>query len=353
MLALPVSAKTGPVASASKCKKAKKGKHKKKKKKKCGSSPAAATLPGQATHPTATPPVAPPAVTVSSVSVTDNPVLVGRSTQGQVTIGAPAPAGGQPVDLQSTFPSASVPASVYVAPGLTTATFTVTTNSAGTTTLVASVAGSNASTPLNVVSAPSVSSVVLDHQCYPGPGAFPLNRVTLDVAAPADTPVDLLSDSASLTVPSQVVVPLGSKSALFSVTAGAATTSPATVTASLSLSQASDSASVLDASSPPPGASTLTLSPSTVVASGQSTGTVTLDCEAPSGGAAIDLSSADPTNVTVPAAPVTVPAGSLSTTFPITTNASAPDGTYDISATAEAGGVTRHTTLTIASTLPD
>jgi hypothetical protein len=250
-LALPASSKTGPVATASKCKKAKKGKHKKKKK--CGSRPSGTTLPGQATHatptqPSSTPPPAPPqALAMSGIGLSENPVLTGRSTSGQVTISGAAPSGGQPVTLQSSDPTrVVVPASVVVAAGQTTATFPVNTTVGGlvTVTVTASIGASSVNAQLTVVSEPSVPSVALQRQCF-SPGTFGSNRATLDVAAPADTPVDLLSDSVFFTVPTTVTIPSGSKSALFSTLALAPVVStPVTVTATLGSSQATDTASV-------------------------------------------------------------------------------------------------------------
>ena len=142
MLAVPASSKTGPIASASKCKKAKKGKHRKKKKKCRGGSPSTTSLPGQATHATPTqPPPPPPALGVSGIGVTDNPVLAGDSTTGQVTVDRAAPAGGQTVTLQSDQPGrAAVPASVVVAAGATSASFPVDTTAGATVTTVTIIA---------------------------------------------------------------------------------------------------------------------------------------------------------------------------------------------------------------------
>src|SRR5207342_2205662 len=124
-LAMRASSKTGPVASASKCKKGKKGTHKKRK---CG-RPSVSSIPGQTTHsPPTQPPPPPPPAQVSVIGVTDNPVLAGDSTTGHVTINRTAPTGGQTVTLQSDQPArAAVPASVVVAAGQTSATFTVDT----------------------------------------------------------------------------------------------------------------------------------------------------------------------------------------------------------------------------------
>jgi hypothetical protein len=316
-LALPASSKTGPVAVASKCKKGKKGKHKKKKKR-CGSTRSSeATLPGQATHSTPTqPPPPPPAAQMSGISATENPVLDGSSTSGQVTINGNAPAAGQPVTLQSDSARVTVPGNVVVAAGQTTASFSIDTTSGGavTATLTASIGTSNVSTQFSVVPDPSIASVTLQRQCFAAPSSFPTNRVTLDVPAPADTPVDLSSNSSSLTVPPTVTVPSGSKSALFGVNTFLPS-STATVTATLGSSFANDSASV--SASPDPAVTGLSLQPNSLTAGDASNATVTLDCEAPSGGAVVDLSS-DTAGVTVPLT-VTVPQDQLSATFQVST----------------------------------
>jgi hypothetical protein len=340
-LALPASSKTGPVASASKCKKAKKGKHKKKKRKCGGGGQSSTTLPGQATHPTATPPsgsgTQPGATTrqMSAIDLTDNPVLVGSSTFGQVTISGPAPSGGQEVTLTSSdlTNKVTVPASVVVAAGLTTATFPVNTmaGSPPTTTLTAAIGSSSVQTVLSVVATPSVSSVALERRCFIGPGSFNANRVTLNVPAPADTAVNLSSNNASFPVPSTVTVPSGSKFGLFPVTALAPIVSPVMVTATLG-GPVSDSASLYTASAypDPPAVSDLSLQPSTVTVGEPSTGKVTLACEAQSD-TVVTLGS--PAGVTVPPT-VTVLAGALSATFPISTAAS---GDYPITASDDAG----------------
>src|SRR5215218_1651265 len=75
-------------------------------------------------------------------------------------------------------------------------------------------------------------------------------------------------------------------------------------------------------SSPPPSSSaslsSLTVSPTDVVGPEPATGTVTLSSAAPSGGFTVDLTSDNTAAATVPPS-VTVPAGSTSTTFTIST----------------------------------
>jgi hypothetical protein len=355
VLAVPASSESGPAAiakkKAKKCKKGKKGKKKRKGCKGGSGNSSGFSLPGQATPATPTPPqppTNPPGLTLAGITTAANPVLAGSSTTGEVSLDDVAPAGGQQVDLQSSVPSrVSVPSSVVVAPGQASASFPVNTTLGGpvTATLTGSIGASNASTQLNVVDTESVASVKLERQCFTF-GVFSSNRVTLDVPARADTVVGLASsDDTSLAVPPGVTVPAGSMSAFF--TATAILDSPlVTVTATLGTSQATDSAPV-SATPPDPKADELSVDPDTLIAGNGSTGTVTLDCEAPPGGTTVTL-SAD-SGVSVPTS-VVVPEGQLSVDFAITTDSGLDDGQYDVSATA--GGETVHATLTVDSSLP-
>ena len=358
VLAVPALSKGGPEAVAAKkakkkkCKKSKKGK-KSKKRKGCkrGSGTASGTgLPGEATPSSPTKPdgpTTPSNLQVAGVSVNANPVLAGTSTTGQVTIDAVAPTSGQQVNLQSSSPSrVSVPASVVVAPGQKTASFSVDTTTGGpvTATLTGSIGTSTGSTQLSVVDTASVKDVKLQRECFTL-GTFSSNHVSLDVPAPEDTVVNLQSsDALSLSVvPPITTVPAGSANALFNVNALLPTAS-VTVTATLGTSNAADTASV-SALAPDPKATEVSLSPESIVAGDFTTGTVTLDCEAPDGGVSVALHSSDGSdNVTVPAS-VTVPAGALSANFRVDTDLTTASGDYTISATA--GEVTKSAQLTV------
>ena len=334
-LALPAGSTASPAAHTSKCKKAKKGK---KKKKKCKGGHQSGSLPGQATHPNATPPTQTPTPTVSDVTVASSPVLAGTSTTGQVTVSGPAPSGGQSVSLQSSDPSrASLPASVVVAAGQTTASFPVTTTvgPSVTVSLTASIGTSNDNAQLTVVSDPSVASVSLQRKCFT-PGGFSGNRVTLDVPAPVDTPVPLSSDTPLLSVPSSTLVLKDNKTASFGMNAFDPTplvTVTATVTATLGSSSAQGHA-LVSSSAVTPAVSTVSVQPGSVTSGESAVGTVTLDCEGVSGGTTVNL-SVDLPGVTVPAS-VVVPEDSLSVTFPIDTTGTTV-GTATITATASAG----------------
>ena len=319
-LALPAGSAASPVAHASKCKK----KHKRsaqsaKKKKKCGgdAGQSGSALPGQATHPSTS-----PGAGVSGVSLAVSPVLAGTGTTGLVTISDAAPSAGQAVTLQSSDPSrVTVPGSVVVAGGQTTANFSVGTTAGSNVnvTITAAIGTSTANTQLNVVSTPSVQSLSLARQCFT-PGSFSGSRVTLDVTVPVDTVVGLSSDDpGALDVsPGSATVPAGSRTGYFGVTAGSANPL-VTVTATLGSSSAGDTASV-NGSSTVPTLTGVTVQPSTIPVGTQSTGTVTLDCEPGPGGALVDLSS-DQAGVAAPSqSTVLVPAGQLSAPFTVNTS---------------------------------
>ena len=123
-------------------------------------------------------PVPPPA-SLSAVSVSPASVTGGSSSAGTVTLTSAAPAGGVVATLASSLPGvASVPASVTIAAGATSAGFTATTTavtSATSVTLTATLAGvvRTATLAVNPVSAtplaaPSQLSPPVDSRVAPG-----------------------------------------------------------------------------------------------------------------------------------------------------------------------------------------
>ena len=90
--------------------------------------------------------------------------------------------------------------------------------------------------------------------------------------------------------------------------------------------------------------SAVSVSPTSVVGGSAAQGTVTLTGGAPSGGALVTLSSANPSVAALPSS-VTVAAGASSATFSVSTSAVAAN--TSVSVTATYGGVTRTATLTV------
>jgi hypothetical protein len=98
---------------------------------------------------------APGPVVPASVTLSPAATLSGMSVQGSVTLNGAAPAGGLMVTLANSNPAvATVPASVAVAAGQTTGTFSISTvpGSIGNVTITATANGSTASSTLTVQS---------------------------------------------------------------------------------------------------------------------------------------------------------------------------------------------------------
>jgi hypothetical protein len=258
------------------------------------------------------------------------------------------------VDLHSNAASVGVPGSVVVASGQKTASFQVTTTPtvAATATLTASIGASTQNAQLKVVDKPSVSSVKLVRKCFT-PKTWANNRVTLDVPAPSDMVVSLSSDTLGALAPTSptVTVPSGSTTAFFSLDAFAVDAPLVTVSAATPLTSAATATASVSSTEPATEAESVTLDPDVVRQGGDSSGTLTLTCEAPSSGTPVTFSSSDPSSVGVPAdGTVTVDPGKSSVDFTITTAPDAGDGPYVISVTA--GGRTIPVTLTLSSSLP-
>ena len=173
---------------------------------------------------------------LSSLTLNPGSVLGGNSSTGTVSFGAPAPSGGIQVSLSSSNPSlASVPTTVTVPAGSTSATFTVSTSGVATTeqaTITASYNGAIQSAVLTVT--PFLTSLTLNPVIVIG-GNSSTGTVQLAAAAPSGgIQVSLSSSNSSVaTVPSSVTVAAGATSAGFVVTTTAVSAeTPVTISAS-------------------------------------------------------------------------------------------------------------------------
>src|SRR5205823_2450959 len=93
-----------------------------------------------------------------------------------------------------------------------------------------------------------------------------------------------------------------------------------------------------------PVVSGLSLNPTTVIGGTSSQGAVTLSAAAPAGGAVVSLSDSNSSVAAVPAS-VTIPAGSTSNTFAVTT--SSVRAPTSVTLSASYSGSTASTTLTV------
>ncbi len=207
----------------------------------------------------------------------------------------------------------------------------------GATTIQCGGSGSPAA-PSN--GSPAVSGVTLSAAVL-HEGGTAQATVSLTASAPAGGVTVALSTSnaAVATVPTPVLVPAGSSSAMFGVTALSAGT--AMITASLNgstgrspmLTVTAGEAVVLRS---------ISLSAASVVGGEFVTGTATLSAAAPAGGAVVSLAGSDP--IHVPES-VTVPAGSTSATFMVMSRL--VGGTMPAEVTGSYGGASASVTLAV------
>jgi photosystem II stability/assembly factor-like uncharacterized protein len=176
-----------------------------------------------------------PAVTLASVILSAGTVFAGTSSIGTVTLSAPAPAGGAVIGLASSDAAvAAIPASVTVAAGVPSATFTISTATVPTSTAVtiSGTYGGVTRSAVLTVTAPTLSSVSLNPAGVSG-GTSSIGTVTLSGPAPAGGAGIVLSssDAAIAVVPPGVTVAPGATSTMFTVSTSACASGTVTITA--------------------------------------------------------------------------------------------------------------------------
>jgi len=153
---------------------------------------------------------------ISSLTLTPSSGLGGTAFQGTVTLATAAPAGGATISLSSDNAAASVPPTVTVPQGATSAIFAVTTNTvtAITTADISAIYGSTGQTASITIN-PYLISIGVSPSSVLG-GNPSQGTVTLFTAAPAGGAlITLSSDNPVATVSPSVTVPGGSSSASF------------------------------------------------------------------------------------------------------------------------------------------
>lgn len=298
------------------------------------------------------PPPPPASASLSSLSLSPTAVVEGSTSTGTVTLTGPAPAGGLVVTLSSgNATAATVPESVTVAGGETSATFTIqagSTAGSSSSVITASAGGVSRSATFTVNSGnPTLSNLSLIPLSVVG-GSSSTGTVTLTAPATAGGVVVTLSsgNTSVATVPASVTVGEGASTATFTVA-----TSPVTASTSVLITASHGSATrsftlAVTPAATGPAVSGVTLSSSTVVGGTPVTGTVTLASAAPQGGTSVVLTSDNTNAATVPPS-VTVASGATQATFPVETK----PVTNSVSSTivAEAGGARRGATITVTS----
>ena len=284
---------------------------------------------------------------VGLVSLTLNPTSVTGSKPSKATVALsnPAPAGGIVVTLTSSDTNvATVPATTTIAAGQTSRVVTVTTKAVATTTTVdisATYDGVTRTRTLTVV-APALKSLALSPATFPGGCGASVGKVTLSGKAPTGGLVVSLTDTnPAAVVPASVTVPGGAVSATFTITAPAVSSKQAgTVKATLDGISKSKALTVR-----PIGVLFLDLSPNPVVGPNPVTGTVTLECSAAPGAIGVTLSSSNAAVAAPDVNSLTIPFGSTTGSFTVTTADVSAVSSAVIRATA--GGVLKSRTLTV------
>ena len=282
------------------------------------------------------------------VTVTPDALTGGSNATGTVTLSGAAPSGGAVVTLTKSFADGSpgtvpitIPASVTVPAGQSTASFTIGTSSVTATVTVTVHGAFNGSTALHhFVLFPLLSTLQFEGTV---PGGQPATgTVFLSSGAPSGGLVVSLSslNTSRVTVPANVTVPAGQTSVNFTANTFPvtqftgvevrATAAGRTVSATLFLSVSLAPTSV-------------TFTPSTIVGPGTVTGRVTLGSASP-GNSNVSLVSSNSVLATVPFS-VIVPQGQTSATFPVNVAQVTTTTTVQISATFD--NVTTSGTLTI------
>lgn len=282
-----------------------------------------------------------------------SPVTGGSTTSGTIYLNGEAPAGGAVVHLSSSNPAlVPLPATVTVAAGMPTLSLNFPTNAASTdtpVTLTASWNGGSTSAILTLTATPpqAPASLTLNPTSTTGSNGS-TGTVTLASPTSTDTQISLSSGIPAIaSVPASVVVPAGSTSATFAVsTVTVSTTTTVTIQATAGGVTKSADLTVLPAAGA--SLSTVTVNPTNVQGGTSATGTITLNAPAPAGGALVSLHSSNTAAATVPSG-ITIPAGSSSATFTVSTLATTASTPVTISATF--GGTTQTATLTVTLTV--
>jgi trimeric autotransporter adhesin len=289
------------------------------------------------------------ALKVTAVRCDTSSLLPLRYTNCLVFLSSVAGAGGATVTLASSSAALTAPASVTIAQGAGSTSFTIKTGAFtanSTANLTASLNGSSASTSISLIASTVVTAVHCNMNSLL-PSSYTNCLVFLSsVAGAGGATVTLASSSAALTAPASVTIAQGAGSTSFTIKTGAFTAnSTATLTASLNGSSASASISLITTA--PTRVWSLSCPVTSISSWARATCVVSLSAAAPAGGAPVAI-TVTPTGagVTAPAS-VTVSAGSKSAFVGIA--AGAISSSQSVTVTASLNGSSVKTTLSALS----
>lgn len=253
---------------------------------------------------------------ISTLTVTPSSVVGSANVTGTVTLVRNAPASGVTVALSGGDSSISYPATVAVAGGARTATFVITTSRVATNTpesISATVGGAAKTASFTLI--PFALSAFTISPASIVSGGSTTGTVTVTANAPTGgLTVAITGGDSTISYPSSVVIPAGTKSKAFTISSSVVIgPAPQTLTATFGGASKSANLTVNGIA-----VTKLAFVPSTIYGGQSSVGTITISQGAGPGGAKVNLSGGD-SSVSFPAS-VTVPQGSNSATFTVTSS---------------------------------
>ena len=287
------------------------------------------------------------ALAVESITAGAAGVTASGVVTGKVTLNSPALAGGAIVALASSNPAvltvpstATVPAGATVSPNFN---MTAAAVSVSTPVTISATYGGITRTAIVTVTPAALVSFYVTPVTISGGKPITLASVGLNEPAPAGgVTVLLTSSNAAALPPASVTVPAGAKSSgYFTIpTAGVATSVPVTIQASWGGVTKSVTITVKPTALYWFNANAAPISSGNLIYAN-----VTLDGPAPSAGAVITLTTANPAVATPPATITVAPGTTVSQNFTMTTGAVAVATPVVI--TASYGGVSKALTVTV------
>ncbi|HEX8493233.1 MAG TPA: hypothetical protein VF658_10365 [Pyrinomonadaceae bacterium] len=282
-------------------------------------------------------------IALSSIVVSPTSVAGGVNVTGTVTLNGPAPAAGVVVTLSDNLPATTVPLSVTIPAGSMSRTFTITTvivaaSQSGTVTAKQGLITKLAALTVRPA---MLTSVTLVPASVAG-GNNVTGTISLDGPAPAAGALVTLADNlTTATTPASALIAPGTTSKTFTITTVVVTARfPGAVTASYGGVTKTTPLTVR-----PVSVQSITVNPNPIIGSSSAVGTIVLE-RLSTTNTVVSLTDNLPAT-TIPVS-VTVNAGTLSQTFPVTTTLALPSQKGFLNASAN--GEVRSVALSVVNT---
>lgn len=279
-------------------------------------------------------------VALSGLSLSSATITGGGSVTGTVTLASPA-ATNTVVALTDNAPAASIPSSVTVLSGASTANFTVTTATVSANqvaTITATYAGVSKTANLTITPPPALSGLTLSKSAVFG-GDSLTGTASISSTGSSVKTIGISDNSTATSVPNHVDIAAGATSATFNVVTFAVSSS---TSSTITATSGSVTKTAVLAVNPKPALSSVTLSAATVFGGDSVTGKITLSATSSS---STSVGIADNSTATSVPKSVSVAAGSTTATFNVVSFAVSSDQISTITATL--GTVQKTVSLTV------